>query len=174
MRIVSRGFIGAHSLSREPNGCSLLACEREGREHAGRASPPRVRRHAGRAAAGAAHPYVWGTGGAGGVWATVGDVYRWLTALEERRVLPEEQWRLLIAPPRPPAQEAFGWHVETTPEGGTRIQKGGGSDDFASHLLYYPGERVVVIWATNNLRQRWRPLVGTCMRSTIHWRSRPT
>lgn len=37
-----------------------------------------------------------------------------------------------------------------------RIDKGGASDDFASQLLYYPDERVAIIWASNNLRQRWR------------------
>ena len=103
------------------------------------------------------NPYVWGTRGAGGLWATVGDMYRWLVALEERRILADAQWRVMITPPLPPAQEAFGWHVETTtPEGRLRIQKGGGSDDFASHLLYYPRERVAIVWACNNLRQRWR------------------
>jgi CubicO group peptidase (beta-lactamase class C family) len=102
------------------------------------------------------NPYVWGTRGAGGVWATVGDIYRWLVALEDRRLLPEAQWRTLVAPPLPPAQEAFGWHVDTTAVGRPRVQKGGGSDDFASQLLYYPRERVIIVWASNNLRQRWR------------------
>jgi CubicO group peptidase (beta-lactamase class C family) len=102
------------------------------------------------------NPYVWGTIGAGGVWCTVGDMYRWVTALEGGRVLGQAEWRTLLAPPPPPALEAFGWHVETTGDGGDLIQKGGGSDDFASHILYYPHEHVVVIWASNNLRQRWR------------------
>jgi CubicO group peptidase (beta-lactamase class C family) len=106
------------------------------------------------------NPYVWGTRGAGGVWATVGDMYRWLVALEKREILADAQWRLLITPPVPPAQEAFGWHVETTPEGRLRIQKGGGSDDFASHVLYYPHEQVVIVWASNNLRQRWRRMLN--------------
>jgi CubicO group peptidase (beta-lactamase class C family) len=102
------------------------------------------------------NPYVWGTRGAGGVWATVGDMYRWLVAIEDRRVLPEAQWHTLVAPPLPPAQEAFGWHVDSTADGQLRIQKGGGSGDFASQLLYYPRDRVIIVWASNNLRQRWR------------------
>ena len=92
-------------------------------------------------------------------------MYRWLMALEARRVLPEAQWRILIRPPPPPALEAFGWHVETTADGRDRISKGGGSDDFASQLLYYPRDRVVIIWTSNNLRQRWRyTLNGTLPR----------
>ena len=102
------------------------------------------------------NPYGWGTRGAGGVWATLGDMYRWLVAVEKRRVLPEPQWRVLAKPPRPPAEEAFGWHVETAADGRRLVQKGGGSDDFASHFLYYPGERLVIVWASNDLRQRWR------------------
>jgi hypothetical protein len=77
-------------------------------------------------------------------------------AVEGGRILPEAQLRLLLAPPRAPAEEAFGWRVHTAPDGRDRIDKGGGSDDFASQLLYYPRERVVVIWASNDLRQRWR------------------
>jgi CubicO group peptidase (beta-lactamase class C family) len=108
--------------------------------------------------------YVWGTIGAGGVWCTVGDMYRWLIALEAHRVLPEAQWRILIGPPPPPASEAFGWHVETA-DGRDRISKGGGSDDFASQLLYYPHDRVVIVWTSNDLRQRWRhTLNGTLPR----------
>ncbi|HVG43822.1 MAG TPA: serine hydrolase domain-containing protein, partial [Longimicrobium sp.] len=57
------------------------------------------------------NPYVWGTIGAGGVWTTVGDMYRWLVAIEAGRILPDVQRRLLTTPPSPPSQEAFGWHV---------------------------------------------------------------
>ena len=112
------------------------------------------------------NPYVWGTIGAGGVWATVGDMYRWLVALEAGRILPDAQRRLLTTPPRPPSQEAFGWHVGT-PDGRPRIDKGGGSDDFASQLLYYPRDRVVVIWASNNLRQRWRQTLNRAIPALV-------
>jgi hypothetical protein len=82
-------------------------------------------------------------------------------------VLGESEWRTLTSPPTPPAQEAFGWHVETTPEGRALIQKGGGSDDFASHMLYYPREDVVIVWASNNLRQRWRRALNGELPKTI-------
>ena len=100
---------------------------------------------------GAANPYVWGTRGAGGVWSTVGDMYRWVVAIEDGVVLPEAQRRVLFSPHKPPALEAYGWHV-----GPVRIDKGGGSANFASQLLYYPTRRTVIIWACNDLRQRWR------------------
>jgi CubicO group peptidase (beta-lactamase class C family) len=113
------------------------------------------------------NPYVWGTRGAGGVWATVGDAYRWLLAVEGGSILPGSHRDRLFAPPRPPALEAYGWHVQSTAEGRPLIQKGGGSDDFASHLLYYPRERVVIVWASNNLRQRWRQALNRALSAIV-------
>jgi CubicO group peptidase (beta-lactamase class C family) len=118
-------------------------------------------------APGPPNPYVWGTIGAGGVWCTVGDMYRWLTALESQRVLAAAEWRILRNPPPPPALEAFGWHVETTADGRERISKGGGSDDFASQLLYYPRDGSVIVWASNNLRQRWRKTLNATLTRLI-------
>jgi CubicO group peptidase (beta-lactamase class C family) len=107
-----------------------------------------------------------GTKGAGGVWTTVGDMYRWVVALEAGRVLPKAQLRLLVTAPRPPAEEAFGWHVHTV-DGRQRADKGGGSDDFASQLLYWPRERVVIVWASNNLRQRWRRTLNETLSGVV-------
>jgi CubicO group peptidase (beta-lactamase class C family) len=136
-----------------PQGDSLFAHGYVGSPEGLRLGPP--------------NPYVWGTIGAGGVWSTVGDVYRWVVALDARRVIPEAHWRVLMSPPRPPAEEAFGWHVETTADGRHRISKGGGSDDFASQMLYYPDERVVIVWASNNLRQRWRHALNTTLPALV-------
>jgi CubicO group peptidase (beta-lactamase class C family) len=103
------------------------------------------------------NPYIWGTRGAGGVWSTVGDMYRWIVAVEDGRVLPSSQRARLFSVPTPPSQEMYGWHVyPATDSSRTRIDKGGGSADFASQLLYYPDERVVVVWASNDLTRRWR------------------
>ena len=103
------------------------------------------------------NPYVWGTRGAGGVWSTVGDIYRWIVALEDGLVLPSAQRAILFAAPKPPSDEMYGWHVrpksDTAP---ALVDKGGGSADFQSQLLYYPGERLVIVWAMNNLEKRWR------------------
>jgi CubicO group peptidase (beta-lactamase class C family) len=114
------------------------------------------------------NPYVWGTIGAGGVYSTVGDMYRWLVAVEDGAVLPETERRLIFSEPRPPSVEAFGWHVNAaTPTARARIDKGGGSADFASQLLYYPNERVAIIWASNNLRQRWRQTLNQALPAIV-------
>jgi CubicO group peptidase (beta-lactamase class C family) len=49
-----------------------------------------------RAHVGPPNPYVWGTRGAGGVWSTVGDIYRWVVAVEDKVVLREPQHALLF------------------------------------------------------------------------------
>jgi CubicO group peptidase (beta-lactamase class C family) len=110
-----------------------------------------------RAHVGTPSPYGWGVRGAGGVWSTVGDVYRWVIALEDSVVLRGPQRAVLYSPPDPPSLEAYGWHVYPGLDTArARIDKGGGSADFASQLLYYPNDRVIVVWASNNLKQRWR------------------
>jgi CubicO group peptidase (beta-lactamase class C family) len=109
---------------------------------------------------GPAHPYAWGTRGAGGAWMTVGDLYRWVVAVEDVVVVPASQRSLLFSPPAPPSREAFGWHVSPA-----RIDKGGGSADFQSQLLYYPADRVVIVWTSNNLRRRW----SQTLNQTLAW-----
>jgi len=120
------------------------------------------------------NPYAWGTRGAGGVWTTVGDMYRWLVSVEDGGIVAEPQRTLLFTPPNPPAEEAFGWHVTAgTPAIRARIDKGGGSDDFASQLLYFPNERVAIIWASNNLRQRWRQTLNQTLPAIVFGDSAP-
>lgn len=120
------------------------------------------------------NPYEWGTRGAGGVWTTVGDIYRWVVAVEDGRVLRPAQRSTLFSLPKPPAEEGFGWHVRAaTATEKARIDKGGGSDDFASQLLYYPEQRVVIVWASNNLRQRWRRTLNQAIPNLIFGSSAP-
>jgi CubicO group peptidase (beta-lactamase class C family) len=97
-------------------------------------------------------PLLWGTRGAGGVVMTVGDLYRWYLALRGERVLsPEARAKMF----HPWPTEGYGWHVAQV-SGRDVIMKGGGMPDFASHVVAYPREGLVVIFATNDLRQRWR------------------
>ena len=108
--------------------------------------------------------YGWGTVGAGGIWCTVGDMYRYLLFVESGKALPARFRSLLFAPPDPPSEEAFGWHYRPrTDSSRTLIDKGGGSENFASQLLYFPEERVVVIWASNDLSKRWRRTLNTAI-----------
>jgi CubicO group peptidase (beta-lactamase class C family) len=110
------------------------------------------------------NPYTWGTVGAGGVWSTVGDVYRWVVAVERGEVVPPRYRTLLFAPPPPPSLEAYGWHVSLASDTSrARIDKGGGSDDFASQLIHFPRDSVTVVWASNNLERRWRQTLNRAL-----------
>jgi CubicO group peptidase (beta-lactamase class C family) len=114
------------------------------------------------------NPYGWGTIGAGGVWATVGDMYRWLLAVERGAVVSPQYRALLFSPPPPPSLEAFGWHVyAATDTSHARIAKGGGSDDFASHMIHFPGDSVTIVWASNNLERRWRQTLNRALPDVI-------
>ena len=97
-------------------------------------------------------PLHWGTKGAGGMVMTVGDLYKWYLALRGDRVLSAAaRAKAFHAWPT----EGYGWHVGQE-RGREVIHKGGGMPDFASHLVHYPRASLVVIFATNDLRQRWR------------------
>lgn len=110
------------------------------------------------------NPYTWGTVGAGGVWSTVGDMYRWVVAAERTDVVPPRYRSLLFSPPRPPSLEAYGWHVYSASDTSrARIDKGGGSDDFASQLLHFPRDSVTVVWASNNLERHWRQTLNRAL-----------
>jgi CubicO group peptidase (beta-lactamase class C family) len=97
--------------------------------------------------------YVWGIRGAGGLIATVADIYRWTLALQSDAILSEAARRKLFAPA---ATEQYGWHVQTTARGTPLIEKGGGQVNFATHILMFPADRVTIVFASNNLQQRWR------------------
>jgi len=110
------------------------------------------------------NPYGWGTIGAGGIWCTVGDMYRYLSFVESGKALPARFRSLLFTPPEVPSEEAFGWHYRPRTESSrARIDKGGGSDDFASQLLYFPDERVVIVWASNDRSKSWRQTLNSAI-----------
>lgn len=114
------------------------------------------------------NPYDWGTVGAGGVWTTVGDIYRWVVALERGAVVPQQYRALLYSPPSAPSLEAYGWHVSpSTATSRARIDKGGGSSDFASQLIHFPRDSVTIVWASNNLERRWRQTLNRALPELI-------
>jgi len=95
----------------------------------------------------------WGTRGAGGIIASVPDLYRWVLALADTLVLSDSAREKMFYP-RP--NEGYAWRVTTDSSGLPFISKGGGMPQYAGHILRYPSEDLVIIWASNNLQQRWR------------------
>ncbi len=94
-------------------------------------------------------PLRWGTRGAGRLVATVGDLYRWFERLRRDPVMkPMFEDR--------PEVEGYAWHVDVDKNGRRRIHKGGGMPQYQTQILWFPDERVVIIWATNDLTKRRR------------------
>jgi CubicO group peptidase (beta-lactamase class C family) len=91
--------------------------------------------------------------GAGGMLSTVGDLYRWHLALHEGRVLTDAARAKMF---RGWGEEGYAWHVTRDAAGRRLIHKGGGMEEFASQILFYPDDRLVIIWTSNNLQQHWR------------------
>jgi CubicO group peptidase (beta-lactamase class C family) len=94
-------------------------------------------------------PMRWGTRGAGGWITTVGDLHRWYLTLQanpEMRKMFQER----------PEQEGYAWHVDRDADGRRRIHKGGGMPQYATQIVHYPDDRLLIIWASNDLQQRWR------------------
>jgi len=114
------------------------------------------------AEASAPPPFQWGVRGSGGMVMTVEDLYRWHCALHGGRVLSAAPLAKMF---HPWPEEGYGWHV--TPE---LISKGGGMPEYASQLLYYPKERVVIVWASNDLGKRWRQTLNRELSAMVRGR----
>ena len=103
-------------------------------------------------------PLAWGSRGAGGWIATVGDVYRWHGAVIRGALLPAAQRARMLDST---AEEAYGWRYQPRGRGGAPvIQKGGDTPGFHSQLLHYPAADVVIVWVNNDRRHRWRDLLN--------------
>jgi CubicO group peptidase (beta-lactamase class C family) len=101
-------------------------------------------------------PALWGDRGAGSSYGRVMDVYLWVVAIRDWTVLPRELESKLFDATE---TEAYGWHDQLI--GGRRlIHKGGQTRWFASQVLYYPDEDLIIVWALNDNRQRWRTLLN--------------
>jgi len=102
--------------------------------------------------ASASEPYGWGNRGATGLVAGVGDVYRWVRALDEGKVLGASARKKMFTRW---SEESYGWHSDTA-HGRLRRHKGGGLRHGATQILWFPDDRVIIVWASNNVQKKWR------------------
>ncbi len=97
-------------------------------------------------------PYGWGNRGATGLVASVGDVYRWVLALDGGRVLgPSAREKMFTGW----SEESYGWHIDSA-GGRLRRHKGGGLRHGATQILWFPNDSVIIVWASNNVQKKWR------------------
>ncbi len=103
-------------------------------------------------------PY-WHLRGNGGILTTVGDMFRWHTALEGDAILSEDAKKKYYYPhvpegPRASSHYGYGWSIVTTPRGTKLITHNGGNPYFAADFLRYVDEGVVIVIASNTAEQR--------------------
>jgi len=100
----------------------------------------------------------WNLLGNGGVHSTVGDMYKWMDALQKGKVLSKEAREKFFRPhvlvsadyrkSGSPLYYAYGWYVWKRP-GKTLIFHLGGNGVFNAAVRYHLDERAVVIYASN-------------------------
>ena len=98
-------------------------------------------------------------GGAGALYSTVGDLYRWNEALFNGKVLKESTRRAAFTPATlkngemargPGGGYGYGWGIGTL-RGLDLISHGGGLDGFSSYLMRLPREQLTVTVLANSL-----------------------
>ncbi|HLA95343.1 MAG TPA: serine hydrolase domain-containing protein [Pyrinomonadaceae bacterium] len=101
----------------------------------------------------------WNLIGNGGVHSTVGDMNRWMAALEAGKVLPKESVEKLFSPhvqvtanyrrSNTPLHYGYGWNVWKQPNGKTLIFHLGGNGVFNAAARYHRDDRTVVVYLSN-------------------------
>jgi len=90
---------------------------------------------------------IWGNRGPSNIATTVGDLYRWVLALQGGRVLTRASTDKMFT--AWVGDEGYGWHVIDT-DHGRLFRRGGGLPDFESSLRWYADSDVVIVALLNN------------------------
>jgi CubicO group peptidase (beta-lactamase class C family) len=91
--------------------------------------------------------------GAGGMMISVPDLLMAFNGLRSGKVLSQASLEIMF---HPWPIEGYGWHVRKDAAGRRLIEKSGGHQAYASHLLHYPDDQATIVWATNSLHKRFR------------------
>ncbi len=95
----------------------------------------------------------WGYIGSGGLYTTVGDLYRWFTSLKIGEILSPKSLSLMWEPQKTLSETdvAFGWFV-SNPQGGQKEIWTRGNEDWGHNgvLRWFPERRAVIIVLTNS------------------------
>ncbi len=94
-------------------------------------------------------------GGAGALYSTVGDLYRWNEAVFKGKVLSESSLKAAFTPVKlndgseAASKYGYGWMM-SAPRGMKEIAHGGGLHGFSTSLARYPDQDVTVVVLTNS------------------------
>ena len=109
----------------------------------------------------------WHVVGNGEIQSTVGDMYRWIAALDSGRVLADSSRQKLITPymPEDPSGETrygYGWVVASSEWGKQMVWHNGSNGVFYADVRRFLDDKVVVIFLTNALPNQ------TLLKDLIH------
>ncbi len=83
---------------------------------------------------------------AGAIWSTTGDMYKWVQAIADKKILSADSWKAMFTP----RVDKYGYGVYVDSLFGKQtISHGGGIPGFIAYLCYYPGEDVAIILLNN-------------------------
>jgi CubicO group peptidase (beta-lactamase class C family) len=112
----------------------------------------------------------WNLRGNGGILSTVGDLYKWHTALEGEKILSKAAKEKYYAPHIAESPEAvsfygYGWVTQKTKRGTKLIWHNGGNPYFFADFRRYVDDNVVVIVATNSPMKSLEKELGQAIQS---------
>lgn len=110
-----------------------------------------------------ARPSNWGVRGAYDALTTTGDLYKWMTALRNKTVLPDAAVRKLFSVQAPTGQRGvdygYGWLIDSANSGKTIISHAGSHfEGFNASCRLFVEDDVLVITTTNRIFGRFEPV----------------
>ncbi|MCY7350786.1 MAG: serine hydrolase [Cytophagaceae bacterium] len=85
---------------------------------------------------------------AGGMYSTVGDLYRWSRVVQARRMLKPETWGAALNPPNQ-GQWGYGWGISYFDKNKKLIFQNGNLPGFATYFIQFPQEDITLILLCN-------------------------
>jgi len=92
---------------------------------------------------------IWAARGPGNLVTCVEDLYKWIIAYQNKDFMPEEFTAKMFYD-YVPGQDTYSWNKSKTAHNTRFYHKGGGRSDFETRVMWYPDDKIVVIFCINN------------------------
>jgi len=92
---------------------------------------------------------IWAARGPGNLVTSVEDLYKWISAYQNKNFMPDEFTAKMFYD-YVPGQDTYSWNKSKTAHNTRFYYKGGGRADFETRVMWYPDDKIVVIFCINN------------------------
>jgi CubicO group peptidase (beta-lactamase class C family) len=92
---------------------------------------------------------IWAARGPGNLVTTMEDLYKWMQGYNNEKFM-SAVVKAKILNDYYPGNESYAWNKTSTKHHTAFYHKGGGRNDFESRLLWWPEDKVIVIFSLNN------------------------